>query len=76
MKREIKTVVILMLLASNANADNDEKSSDSLLSKAPLQNELSKVYKKSEEVGKKAGKGTKNFFCSELHWTFFCKGED
>jgi hypothetical protein len=69
----IKILIVSTLLVSSVNADNNTTCSKSFLSNAPLQNELSQVYKKGEEVGKKAGKNTKSFFCTELHWNFFCK---
>ena len=55
--------------------EKKHKDDDSYIMKAPLQSELVEVYRSSEKVGETAGKGTKNFFCSELHWDFFCKGE-
>jgi len=55
--------------------EEKNKDDDSYIMKAPLQSELVEVYRASEKVGETAGKGTKNFFCSELHWDFFCKGE-
>jgi len=55
--------------------EEKNKDDDSYIMKAPLQSELVEVYRGSEKVGETAGKGTKNFFCSELHWDFFCKGE-
>ena len=56
----------------DSNEEDDRRGATMI--QAPLQSELVEVYKGSEKVGKKAGKNTKNFFCSELGWSFFCKG--
>lgn len=56
------------------NEEHDKRSATMI--QAPLQSELVEVYRGSEKVGKKAGKNTKNFFCSELGWSFFCKGDE
>jgi len=84
MKRVIIVGVVSMqlcgtVLMANDNSSEHEKEHEerkASLIQAPLQNELTKVYELSEEGGKKAGKKTKNLFCSELHWQFFCKGEE
>lgn len=57
----------------DSNGEDDDRRGATMI-QAPLPSELVKVYKGSEKVGKKAGKNTKNFFCSELGWSFFCKG--
>jgi len=75
----MKTALLIMLLSFRLVAEDttyEEHHKGASMINAPLQSELTEVYRSSEKAGKKAGKNTKNFFCSELHWTFFCTGED
>ena len=78
MRTNLKIFYVVLLLSTNLHSDDSrdkhQQENESLF-KAPLQSELNKAYKGGEKIGKKAGKGTKNFFCSELKWSFFCKGE-
>ena len=77
MIKKVLLIILLSLSLSYADDDKEQHHNDeSYVIKAPLQNELIKTYQTSKKVGTEAGKTTKNFFCSELHWTFFCKGED
>ena len=75
----MKIGLLIMLLSFRLVAEDitqEDHNSGASIINAPLQSELTEVYRSSEKAGKKAGKNTKNFFCSELHWTFFCTGED
>ncbi len=58
----------------NKTSNQEDDKRGATVIQAPLQSELVEVYRGSEKVGEKAGKNTKNFFCSELGWNFFCKG--
>jgi hypothetical protein len=79
MRINLKVIVLMMFLFSRLVAEeatNEEYKRGASMIQAPLQSELTEVYRGSEKVGKKAGKSTKNFFCTVLNWDFFCKGDD
>lgn len=80
MKRSLNVGLLVMLLSVSLVAEettNEQytKSGASMI-QAPLQSELTEVYRSSEKVGKKAGKSTKSFFCTVFEWEFFCKGDE
>jgi len=82
MKMNLKVIVLIMFLFSGLYAEESTseqqqypKSGASMI-QAPLQSELTEVYRGSEKIGKKAGKSTKNFLCSVFEWSFFCEGDE
>jgi len=76
MRDGFKILVWVGVLSNFTYAQDYSKSHDnSVVIEAPLSSAINEVYDSSKQAGQKSGKKTKNFFCSELHWQFFCKGD-